>query len=195
MKIIGLTGSIGMGKSTTAAFFRRCGVPVHDADATVHGLMGPKGTAVAAILEKFPNCGSWQQGIDRQKLGAVVFANDSALKTLENILHPLVRRAEAKFLQCQRRRKVPLVVLDIPLLFETEGHKRCDYVVVVSARAFLQRKRVLSRSGMTEEKFQAILNKQYPDALKRRRADFIVPTGNGRAAAFQAVKKIIATVT
>jgi len=194
MKIIGLTGSIGMGKSTTADFFRRLHVPVHDADATVHRLMGPKGAAVEKILACFPNCGDFETGIDRQVLGAQVFQAPSALKKLEAILHPLVRHQETLFLRQQHRENRALVVLDIPLLFETQGHHRCDYVVVVSASTFLQRQRVLARAGMTAEKFAAIIQKQTSDQDKRRQADFLVHSGLGRGYALRQVKKILATI-
>lgn len=180
-----------MGKSTTAAFFRRFGVPVHDADATVHRLMGPKGQAVPKILARFADCGSWEGGIDRQKLGSLVFGDAAALKSLEAILHPLVRQAEQQFINRQRQRRVPLVVLDIPLLFETNGQKRCDRVVVVSASKVIQRNRVLRRKGMTKDKFNAILKKQYPDAAKRRAADYVIYSGLGRGAAVRQVKKIL----
>lgn len=193
MYILGLTGSIGMGKSTAAADFKRLGVPVHDADATVHGLLGPGGAAVEAVGALFP--GIVKDGaVDRQALGARVFGNDDALKKLENVLHPLVREAEYRFLNLWMGHKAPLVVLDIPLLFETHGEERCDGVAVVTAPAFLQRQRVMARPGMTEEKFKAILAKQMPDKVKRASADFIIQTGLGRYHSLKTIKAIIKSV-
>jgi dephospho-CoA kinase len=191
MKILGLTGSIGMGKSTAAAMLRRMGVPVHDADATVHALFAPGGAAVAPVEAAFP--GVVGEGrVDRAELGRRVFGDPVALARLEAIVHPLVRAAEREFLARQRRRRAALVVLDVPLLFETGGERRCDRVVVVSCPAFLQAQRVLARPGMTAAKFRAILAKQMPDAQKRRRADFVVQTGLGRR---QALRRLSAIVT
>ncbi|RAU23707.1 dephospho-CoA kinase [Paramagnetospirillum kuznetsovii] len=190
MKILGLTGSIGMGKTTAAAMLRRLGLPVHDADATVHALFAPGGAAVAAVDAAFP--GVVKGGaVDRSALGAQVFGDDAALRRLEAIVHPLVRRAERDFLARQRRRHAPLVVLDIPLLFETGGQTRCHKVAVVSAPAFLQAQRVLARPGMTEARLKSILAKQMPDREKRKRADFVVQTGLGRAFAVRKLKTII----
>lgn len=179
MLILGLTGSIGMGKTTAAAMLRRLGLPLHDADAAVHRLMGPGGGAVAEIAAAFP--GVERDGvIDRRALGDRVFGDAQALARLEAILHPLVRRAAYAFLRRQARRGRPLVVLDIPLLFETGGEALCDAVVLVSAPARVQAARVLSRPGMTREKFAAILAQQMSDREKRRRADFVVLTGLGK---------------
>ncbi|WP_341365210.1 dephospho-CoA kinase [Thalassospira sp. SN3W] len=190
MVILGLTGSIGMGKSTAAGMFRYLGVPVHDADASVHHLMAPDGAAFEPIISAFPDV--LQDGrIDRQILGPIVFADSDALKCLEAILHPLVRGEENRFLKQNRLAQRPLVVLDIPLLFETAGEKRCDQVAVVSAPEFIQRQRVMARSGMTEAKFSAILAKQMPDREKRRKADFIIPTGLGRAVTFAKIRTIV----
>lgn len=176
MLVIGLTGSIGMGKSSAAVMLRRLGVPVHDADAAVHKLMAQGGAAVAAVEAAFP--GVVQDGqVDRGRLGGKVLGDDAALKRLEAILHPLVRAEARAFLAKQARLRRPLVVLDIPLLFETGGDALCDAVIVVSAPLFAQRARVLRRPGMTEAKMQAILARQLPDAQKRRRADFVVQTG------------------
>lgn len=191
MYILGLTGSIGMGKSATAKMFTDYGVPVHDADATVHKLMGPKGRATVLIDKVFPDCLDDQGAVDRQKLGAQVFGHDDALKNLEKILHPMVREEERRFLRLQRQRRVKMVVLDIPLLFETKGEKRCDGVAVVSASKSLQARRVLARPGMNAQKFHAILKKQVPDAIKRRRADFVIFTGAGFYQARKQVKNII----
>lgn len=190
MIILGLTGSIGMGKSTAAGMFRYLGVPVHDADAVVHDLMKPGGAAFNAIAKKFPD--AVQAGrIDRKILGGLVFGNASELAKLEGILHPLVQSREKAFLRQQRRVGRRLVVLDIPLLFETGGDARCDYVAVVSAPAFVQRQRVLARPGMKDETFRQILQKQMPDRDKRRRADFIIPTGLGRAVTFGYIRSIV----
>ncbi|MAN79247.1 MAG: dephospho-CoA kinase [Rhodospirillaceae bacterium] len=190
MFILGLTGSIGMGKSTAAVQLRRLGLPVHDADAAVHALMGPGGVAVAAVGRAFPGVVT-DGAVDRQALGARVFNDDAALKRLEGILHPLVRRSEKQFLAACARRGVPLVVLDIPLLFETGGDARCDAVLVVHCRAALQRRRVLARPGMTEEKFQSILARQVPAGEKVHLADFVVNTGIGRHAALMDLKRAV----
>ncbi len=190
MVVLGLTGSIGMGKSTTAGMFRYLGVPVHDADAAVHRLTGPGGAAVAAVAAEFPDAVR-DGAVDRRVLGARVFEDPAALDRLEAILHPLVRAEEKRFLDRHRRRRAPLVVLDVPLLFETGGEARCDAVVVVTAPAFLQRQRALRRPGMTEERLARVLARQMPDAEKRRRADFVVPTGLGRGFALRRVAEIV----
>jgi dephospho-CoA kinase len=170
--------------------FRRFGVPVFDADAAVHVLTGPGGAAVGAIAEAFP--GVVKDGaVDRQALGAKVFDDTAALRKLERILHPLVRRAQRKFLQRARMRREKLVVLDIPLLFESGGNRLCDGVAVVSAPGFIQRQRVLARPGMTEEKFKGILAHQVPDAVKRRRADFVIPTGYGFGFSLRRIRKLV----
>lgn len=193
MFILGLTGSIGMGKSATAKMFQDVGVPVHDADATVHQLMGVGGKATSLIDTAFP--GSVVKGaVDRQALGKVVFGDESALKKLESILHPLVRAEERKFLRLCQLHRNPLVVLDIPLLFETGGEKRMDAVVVVSASKTLQKKRVMARPGMNGDKFKAILKKQMPDTLKRRKADFVINTGAGYRVARDQVKMIVSHI-
>ena len=188
MFILGLTGSIGMGKTTTARLFTEEGVPVHDSDAAVHKLY--EGEAVAAIEEAFP--GSTANGkVDRQKLGAMVVNDAAALKRLEAIVHPLVRQSGARFLEQARQRGEKIVVLDIPLLFETGGETRVDAVVVVTAPQEVQRQRVLERPGMTPDKLEALLAKQMPDAEKRRRADFIVDSGNGLESAREQVRNIL----
>ena len=190
MVILGLTGSIGMGKSTAAGMFRYLGVPVHDADASVHRLMVPGGAAFDPIISVFPDV--LKDGrIDRQILGTIVFTDSDALKRLEAVLHPLVQAEENRFLKLNRLAQRSLVVLDIPLLFETAGEKRCDHVAVVSAPKFIQRQRVMARSGMTDAKFSAILAKQMPDREKRRKADFIIPTGLGRAVTFATIRTIV----
>ncbi len=180
MLVIGLTGSIGMGKSTAAAMLRRLGLPVHDADAAVHRQMACGGAAVSAVEAAFPGV-TRDAAIDRGLLGARVLGDAAALKRLEAILHPLVRAEARAFLAKQARLRRLLAVLDIPLLFETGGDRLCDAVIVVSAPPFIQRARVLRRPGMTDAKMQAILARQLPDAEKRRRADFVVHTGLNKA--------------
>ena len=194
MIILGLTGSIGMGKSTVAAMLRRLRVPVFDADLVVHQLLAPTGTAVSLVSAMFPGAEAESGGIDRTRLGQRVFADDAALKRLESILHPMVMAEEGRFLAHSRARREPLVVLDIPLLFETAAERRCDYVLAVSAPALVQRQRVLRRPGMTEIRLHAILQKQIPDHEKRRRADFIVPTGAGRSVTLRRLKSIISVL-
>lgn len=173
-KIYALTGSIGMGKSAVAGMIRKLGVPLFDADAEVHRLQAPGGKALAHIEARFPGT-TGPQGLDRAKLAAIILAHPHERKALEAIMHPLVFAARQKFLQRHIAR--PLVILDIPLLFETHGDKRVDGVIVVTAPAWKQRKRVLARPGMTEAKFRRILALQTPDAQKRLRADHIVHTG------------------
>jgi dephospho-CoA kinase len=189
--VLGLTGSIGMGKSTAAAMLRRLGVPLFDADLVVHRLLAPSGAAVSAVAAAFPGVETEAGGIDRVLLGQRVFADPAALKRLEAILHPMVAAEEKRFLARSRARRVPLVVLDIPLLFETGAERRCDYVLVVSASPLVQRHRVMRRPGMTEIRFDAILRKQMPDRRKRQRADFVVPTGAGRGLTLRRLKSIV----
>lgn len=192
MFVVGLTGSIGMGKSTTAAMFAAEGVPVNDADAVVHELY--RGKAVALVGAAFPQ--AIVDGIvDRNRLSAAVLGDPAALKRLEAIVHPLVREAETEFLARHRAAGTPLVVLDIPLLFEVGAEGRVDRIVVVSAPADVQRSRVMARPGMTVEKFEAILAKQVPDAEKRARADFVIDTGRGLEAARRDVVRIIGELT
>ncbi|MCW2235537.1 dephospho-CoA kinase [Azospirillum canadense] len=193
MIVLGLTGSIGMGKSTAARMLKRMGAPVCDSDAVVHGLLAKHGAAVPAIDAAFP--GVVRDGaVDRRALGAAVFGNAEALKRLEAILHPAVREAQRVFLARAARRGVRVAVLDIPLLFETGGERRVDRTVVVTAPFLVQKARVLARPGMTPEKFAAILLRQTPDAEKRRRADYVVNTGDGRLRTRRALGKIIADV-
>jgi dephospho-CoA kinase len=188
MFILGLTGSVGMGKSTTARFFAEEGIPIHDADAAVHQLYD--GDAVALIEAAFP--GTTRDGsVDRQKLGARVLGDVVALQRLEAIVHPLVRRDEERFLAAAAAAGAKIVVLDIPLLFETGGEARCDAVVVVTAPSAVQRSRVLERPGMTEAKFSALLTKQLSDDEKRRRADFIVDSSHGFDSARAQVRAIL----
>ena len=191
--MLGLTGSIGMGKSETARMFARLGIPVHDADAVVHALYERGGAAVGAVEQAFP--GVTREGaIDRFALAARVAGNKAAFQLLEDIVHPLVREAENRFLADAARRGEDLVVLDIPLLFETGGAARMDAVLVVSAGPHVQRERVLARSGMTPEKLEAIHARQVPDVDKRARADFVIETDRGFEHAFAAVKNIVATI-
>ena len=189
---LGLTGSIGMGKSTTAQFFSEAGIPVHDSDATVHRLY--RGEAVPLIEEAFPGT-TLEGSVDRTALAKHVVGNEIAMKKLETIIHPLVRREERAFRKYQTDSKQPLAILDVPLLFETNGDQRVDGIIVVTAPAEIQRDRVLSRDGMTAEKFEAILNRQTPDSEKRSKADFIVDTSQGYEAAKSAVLEIINKVT
>jgi dephospho-CoA kinase len=177
--VLGLTGSVGMGKSTAARELRRLGIPVHDADRAVHRLLGRGGAAVAAVATAFP--GVVQAGaVDRQALGQRAFGDPAALKRLEAILHPLVRGAERRFIARARRQRRRLVALDIPLLFETGGAARCDLVLVVSAPRPIQLARVMARPGMTAERLAGMEARQMPDAEKRRRADIVIDTGLGR---------------
>ena len=176
MHIIGLTGSIGMGKSTAAKRFRALGIPVCDADAEVHRLYGEGGAAVAPIEAAFPDT-TGPAGVDRAKLGAHLLADPTGFKRLEAIVHPLVYAAERDFLHAMAAQGATLVVLEIPLLLEGKGPPRVDVVVVVSASADVQRARVLARAGMTEPKFAQIVARQLPDAQKRARADYVVDTG------------------
>lgn len=190
MIVLGLTGSIGMGKSTAAATFRFLRVPVYDADAEIHRLLGRGGAAVKRVGKAFP--GVVRSGaVDRQALGKKVFTDPAKLRTLESILHPMARVAQKRFLAAAMRRREPIVVLDIPLLFETGGDANCDATLVVTAPAFLQRMRVLRRPGMTQEKFAAILAKQMPDAEKRRRADFVVQTGLDKRHSLMGLRAVI----
>lgn len=190
MIVLGLTGSIGTGKSTAAAMLKRLGLPVHDADAAVHKDMGPGGGAVPLIEAAFPGTTS-AKGVDRQALGARVFGDDAALTRLEAILHPSVRQAERHFLCNHARLGTKQVVLDIPLLFETDGDARCDATITVYCSASMQRRRVLSRPGMTAEKLDQILTRQMSQQEKRRRADFQVSTGVGRAWTLRHVQGIV----
>jgi dephospho-CoA kinase len=181
---IGLTGSIAMGKSTTAAMLRRFGWPVFDADAAVHRLMGAGGAAVPGIKVAFPHVVS-AAGVDRQALGQAVFGNTAALRRLENIVHPMVAAARHRFLMQAGLHRVPAVVLDVPLLFEGGSHQTVDVVVVTSAPAFLQRQRAMARKGMTADRLKGILARQLPDHTKRRQAFVVVPTGLGKREALR----------
>jgi len=190
MKVIGLTGSIGMGKTTAAHLFRRRGVPVYDADRAVHGLSAKGGRAVPAIARAFPGV-VIDGAVDRKKLGALVFQDAKALKKLESILHPLVAEQRQQFLRRMRARREKVVVLDIPLLFETGTERLADVIVVVSAPAFLQTARVMRRPGMSAEKLAGILSHQMADGDKRRRADLVVRTGAGKRAALRQIDRLL----
>lgn len=191
MVILGLTGSIGMGKSWGARCFRHLGVPVHDADACVHRLMASGGKAVASIENHFPGVKTAQGGIDRQKLAGHVLGQDENLDTLEAILHPLVHADQRRFLARMAAQGQSLAVLDIPLLYETQARARVDAVVVMSAPAWVQRQRVLRRPTMTAEKFEAILDRQTPDQQKRQLAEFIVTTGGPRGESLRQITNVV----
>ena len=189
--MVGLTGSIGMGKSETAKMFARLGIPVYDADAAVHRLYEPGGGAVPEIARLFPD--SVKDGrVDRAVLSKHVTTDKEAFRKLERLVHPLVAREQRAFLEEAQAKGADLVVLDIPLLFEGGGHARVDAVVVVSAPAHIQRARVLARPGMTEDKLDHILARQTPDAEKRAKAHFVVETDKGLEHAFEQVKSIVA---
>ncbi|HEY0595571.1 dephospho-CoA kinase [Sphingopyxis sp.] len=185
--ILGLTGSIGMGKSTAAMMFEREGVPVFDADAEVHRLQGPGGALVAVIEARFPGT-TGPNGVDRQKLGALVLGNTHELAALEAIIHPAVGRAQKRFLARHRARDI--VVLDIPLLFEKGGWRKVGAIAVVSAPAWMQRKRVMRRPGMTAAKLKAIRRLQVPDRVKRARADFVIETGRPKSETHRQIRFI-----
>jgi dephospho-CoA kinase len=191
---IGLTGSIGMGKTTVGRMFREAGVPVFDADAAVHALVAPGGAAFPLVTAAFPDALGADGRIDRVALGARVFADPAALQRLEAILHPLVFAAEQRFYRDCARRRIPIAVADIPLLFETGTAHRFDSLVVVSAPAFLQRQRVMRRPGMSEAKLGGIRARQWPDAAKRRAADFVIATGRNQRYTRQAVARVLAKV-
>ena len=194
MIIFGLTGSIGMGKSTAASILRRMGIPVHDSDAEVRRLMGPKGKAFEEVAVSFPE--SWDKknyAIRRDALADIIFQDDDKREELEAILHPYVRQAQQAFIRKCQKMDLDRVVLDIPLLFETGADKRVDCTIVVTAPDFIQRQRVLSRPNMDEELFESILDKQIPDRVKRARADFVVQTGLGLAHTYQSLKSIVGT--
>ncbi|MBA2935487.1 dephospho-CoA kinase [Sphingomonas sp. CGMCC 1.13654] len=189
MIVIGLTGSIGMGKSTVAAMFRAAGVPVFDADAAVHELQGPGGILLPAIEAAFPGV-TGLKGVDRIALGKAVFGNRDALRRLERIVHPAVHAMRRDFVRRHRSRAI--LIDDVPLLFEKRGERRMDATIVVSAPAWMQRKRVLARPGMSQAKFTHILRLQVPDREKRRRADFVIDTGTTRFETRNQVMRLLA---
>jgi dephospho-CoA kinase len=196
--VIGITGSIGMGKSTASDMLREMGIPVHDADAAVHKLLGPGGKAVPVVGKAFPEAlktdKSGNQYIDRQVLGRIVFGDRAKKRKLEEILHPLVRAESDAFVAEQIKKAHTVVALDIPLLFETGGEKRVNVTICVSAPPDVQRKRVLGRPGMTSEKFERIVAGQLPDAEKRKRADYIVETDKGLDDMKQQLQRIISQI-
>lgn len=194
MIVLGLTGSIGMGKSTTAQMFAEAGVPVWDADQTVHQLYGPGQAGAAAVAQLVPDAVG-ASGVDRTELKEAIHSDPGLLKRIEAVIHPLVGQSRATFLKNAKEADHTLAVVDIPLLFEGGGEKHLDGVVVVTAPADVQRHRVLSRPGMTEETFEMILSKQVPDAVKREKADYLIDTSLGMEHARQQVAEIIATVS
>ncbi|MCR9129095.1 MAG: dephospho-CoA kinase [Alphaproteobacteria bacterium] len=194
MIVVGLTGSIGMGKSTTAGLFAEEGAAVFDADAAVAELYGPGGAAVAPIAESFPGCADPETGVDRTALSAALQKDATLFERLEHIVHPLVARSRADFFARAKAEGCSIVVLDVPLLFETGQADQVDAVVVVSAPEAVQRQRVLARPGMTEAKLDAILARQTPDSEKRARADFVIDTGSGIEAARDQVRAVIAAL-
>ncbi len=190
MVVIGLTGSIGMGKTTAASMLRDLGLPVFDADAVVHELQRPGGAALPKIAKAFP--GLVKQGVlDRDGMAERVFEEPESLRRLEEIVHPLVQTAERRFLMRAAAGRAGIVVLEIPLLFESGAEHRCDFTIVVTAPPFVQEARVLRRTGMTATRLRAILAQQTPDAEKRNRADFVVPTGMGRHHTLNALREIV----
>jgi len=189
MKVLGLTGSVGMGKTTASAMLSRMGVPVQDADAVVHRALAPGGAAVARVAALFPGV-LRGGGIDRKALGAQVFGDEAALRRLEKILHPMVVAAERRFLARARAERRPLVVLDVPLLFESKTNRRCNAVIAMWAPPFLQRDRVLARPGMDKKRLAFIRSQQMSDAEKRRRADYWIPSGLGRAVTWRQLTRV-----
>ncbi len=193
MFILGLTGSVGMGKTTATRVFRQFGVAVYDADASVHQLIGPKGKAVALIQKAFPEAVK-NNHVNRSVLGSIVYNDQSSLTCLESILHPLVQDMQLQFLQRCATSRNNLVVLDVPLLFENKIDKICDAVAVVTAPEYIQKTRVLNRPGMSTKRFNQIRKNQFSDLQKRRRADFIIQTGLGRNHSLLCVCKVIGKV-
>jgi dephospho-CoA kinase len=190
MKIVGLTGSLAMGKSHTARLFAEQGIPVFDADAVVHELYRPGGKAVTSIRRLVPEA-IVGDAVDRQRLSTAILSDESLLDRLEAAIHPLVREEQAKFIDRERRRKSPIVIIDVPLLFETGHESEFDSIIVVTAPPDIQRQRALARPGMTPEKLDFILARQLPDSEKRARADFLVETGGSPEQARSQVKRIV----
>ena len=189
MRIIGLTGSIATGKSSVSDMFRYLRIPVHDADRSVHNFLGPYGLAVLDIIAAFGNIGNLDNGIDRQKLGDIIFSDPEAKNRLELIVHPLIWQDRQKFFKHMRLQNRKIVVVDIPLLFETGSDMVCDNIICVWAPYFLQRQRALHRAGMTQQKLDAILNNQLPQHTKMQLADFCLPTGLGKAYTYKLLKR------
>ncbi|HEY8191539.1 MAG TPA: dephospho-CoA kinase [Alphaproteobacteria bacterium] len=192
MIVIGITGSIGMGKSTAAAMFMDMGIPVHDSDACVHELMAPGGVATEAVLDAFPGCGNSGDGINRKALRAVLGSDHAQWDKLEAILHPLVQESQQVWLRAQKSLGVKMAALDIPLLFETGAEKRCDYTICMTAPDFVQRQRVLKK--MSEADFEFRLSRQMPDADKRARADYVVQSGAGKAEMRSALEAVVRAI-
>ncbi len=192
MIVFGLTGSIGMGKSKACAMLRHMGIPVHDSDKAAHRALEPGGAAFEMVVLTFRD--AWDKKrriIDRKKLGQIVFSDPQKLQQLEEILHPIVRDSQMKFIRTMKRMGKRAAVLEIPLLFETGAETRVDYVICVSAPYAIQHRRVVKGRQMSEEKFHAILARQMPDAAKRARSDFVVPTGRGYAATYRALRSLL----
>jgi dephospho-CoA kinase len=189
MRIIGLTGSIATGKSSVSDMFRYLRIPVHDADRSVHNFLGPHGVAVSDIIAAFGDVGNLDNGIDRQKLGDIIFSDPEAKNRLELIVHPLIWQDRQKFFKHMRLQNRKIVVVDIPLLFETGSDMVCDNIICVWAPYFLQRQRALHRAGMTQQKLDAILNNQLPQHTKMQLADFCLPTGLGKAYTYKLLKR------
>lgn len=204
MIVIGLTGSIGMGKSTAAAMLETLKIPVHSADDAVHELLAPGGGAALAVGAAFPyfefpkiygrKTKSGARAIKRKEFGEIIFKNDKLRKKLENILHPLVQDEQNKFIRSGKNKGLDIIALDIPLLFEAGREEAVDYIIVVTAPYEIQRTRVLARPGMDEDKFQAILKRQMPDGEKCARADYVIHTGLGRAQTMQELKSALADI-
>jgi dephospho-CoA kinase len=189
MRIIGLTGSIATGKSSVSDMFRYLRIPVHDADRSVHNFLGPHGLAVLDIIAAFGDVGNLDNGIDRQKLGDIIFSDPEAKNRLELIVHPLIWQDRQKFFKHMRLQNRKIVVVDIPLLFETGSDMVCDNIICVWAPYFLQRQRALHRAGMTQQKLDTILNNQLPQHTKMQLADFCLPTGLGKAYTYKLLKR------
>ena len=189
MRIIGLTGSIATGKSSVSEMFRYLRIPVHDADRSVHNFLGPHGLAVSDIIAAFGDVGNLDNGIDRQKLGDIIFSDPEAKNRLELIVHPLIWQDRQKFFKHMRLQNRKIVVVDIPLLFETGSDMVCDNIICVWAPYFLQRQRAVHRAGMTQQKLDAILNNQLPQHTKMQLADFCLPTGLGKAYTYKLLKR------
>lgn len=192
MIVFGLTGSIGMGKSTVARMLKMLGVPVHDSDRAVHAALKPRGVAFEEVAVTFP--GAWDKknrAIDRKALGDIVFHDKEQMKKLEGILHPIAAASQKKFIMEMRMKGKRAVALEIPLLFETGAEARVDYTICVTAPPIIQRRRVMARKNMTEEKFRNIVASQMPDAEKQARADFVVQTGMGYGTTFRELRKVL----
>ena len=191
--MVGLTGSIAMGKSTAAAVARFLRIPVFDSDAVAHRLLGPKGAATKHIAKKYPKLVG-DKGVDRAALGNIVFADKEALRELESMTHPLIRRERIRFFQLVRAHRKSLIIDDIPLLFEGRRERDYDFVIVVSAPHFLQRQRALRRTGMTESKLAGVLARQVPDRVKRFSADVVIPSGLGKRETLKRIRRFLKSV-